>query len=256
MAMSTNFEHEINKLKSELTGDDGIYIKFLNSSKTIGVNEHFQFWSASVINIAIACYFYKRVDEGKINAEEWVSIKAENIVLGSGIAHLLNPETKFKLEDLVVLMLTLSDNATANELIDLLGWEEIGNYISNDLKLENTTFKHKFLIKAGRGPNLTTASDMGNLLEMLYKKALPYSDKILEIMNEEKDRNRIPLYIPNDIKIPHKYGSLPEAVHDVGIVYAKNPFIFVFLSDNQLDKHRTTNVLSKCAKLCFDYAQN
>lgn len=109
------------------------------------------------------------------------------------------------------------------------------------------------MIAAGRGPNLTTAEDMGKLLEMLHNNKLGGSKQLLRVMNEVTLRTRIPAKIPNDIKIPHKEGSLKEAVHDVGIVYGENTFIFYFLSDDQKDKEKTHAVLSSLAKECFYY---
>lgn len=250
-------EHIKNLLISEvssLDGDVALYVKFLNTNQEVAINETSQFWAASLVKVFIASYFYDQVNQNKIDPNIWITVKKENNVLGSGIAHLLDSETKYLISDLVVLMLTLSDNSATNEIIDLLGFENIENYILK-IGLKNTTLKHKLLIPAGKGPNLTTAQDMGFLLELLYKSKLPYSDKILNIMNEAKDRDRIPLLIPNEIKIPHKYGSLPEAMHDIGIIYAKEPFIFVFLSDNQKDKLKTNKILSECAKICFDFVQ-
>ena len=83
---------------------------------------------------------------------------------------------------------------------------------------------------------------------------MPGSKEVLELMQEQVDRTRIPLYIPNDVKISYKNGSLQQAMHEVGIVYSKNPFIFCFFSDDQKNKRKTNEVLSKCAKDCFNYS--
>ena len=57
------------------------------------------------------------------------------------------------------------------------------------------------------------------------------------------------------IDISYKNGSLEQAVHEIGLIRSKNPFIFCFYSDDQNDKRATSEVLSRCAKLCFDYSQ-
>ncbi len=251
--MINNLEKAIQNQINTLQGQVGLNIKFLNTNEEIKINEKLQFWAASIIKVPIACTFYNQVSEGKITGDTRTTISAENIVLGSGVAKLLDNSISFTLKDLVTLMLVASDNSATNQIIDIIGWENVEAYMKS-LGLNDTTFRHKMMITAGRGPNLTTAKDMSNLLEMLYTNTLPGSREILNLMQEQIDRTNIPLYIPNEVAIAHKYGALPEALHEIGIVYSSNPFIFCFFSDDQKDKHVTNEILSQCAKLCFDEA--
>ncbi len=246
-------EQIIHEQLNLLTGEVALKVKFLNTNDEISINPDKQFWAASVIKVPIACTFYKEVESGELKLEERNRINDDNYVLGSGIVKLLDKTTRLTNKDLITLMLTVSDNSAANQLVDLIGAQSVETYMK-ELGLNNTTFRHKMMIPAGKGPNLTTAGDMCLLLEKMYKNEIFGSKEILEIMQEQLDRTRIPLYLPNDIKVAHKNGSLPQALHEVGIVYAKNPFIFCFFSDNQKDKRKTNEVLSQCAKLCFEKA--
>lgn len=240
---------------AELTGDFGLYIKFLNRNEVYEKNPIVQFWAASTIKAPIASYFFHYCQENPdFMPTEKVSIKHENMVKGSGIAHLLSADASFSYLDLVKLMIILSDNAATNEIVDLLDWQNINAYLS-DLGMAKTQFRHKMMITAGRGPNLTTAADMALFFEKLFHKELPKSQQQLDILNEVKLRDRIPALLPNELKIAHKPGSLPQAVHDTGIVYAKSPFIFSFLSDDQADKKVTYRVVQECALACYNYAQ-
>ena len=248
-----NLNKQIDIQLKKLGGDVALMVKFLNTKKEIKVNRDFQFWAASVIKIPISCEFFRQVNEGKIKPETKTKIKAENRVEGSGVFKLLNKDDEFTYLDLVTLMLDISDNAGTNEIVDIIGWENVEKYM-HQLGLLNTTFRHKMMIKAGRGPNFTTAQDITMLLEKLYNNEIPGAAQILSILKQQQDRRRIPLLLPNDIEISNKTGSLEKAVHDAGIIYSKNPFIFVFLSDDQEDKILTNEVLSNCAKLCFDYS--
>lgn len=166
-----------------------------------------------------------------------------------------NTQTTYTVKDLCVLMLTVSDNTATNQLIDIVGRNEIQAFLTAQ-GLTATTFKHKLMITENKGPNLTTAFDMTRLLIKIYEAKLPGADLLKSIMCEQVDRTRIPLYLPNSVEVAHKNGSLPQAVHAVGIVYAKNPFTFCFFSDDQTDKKKTTEVLASCAKLCFDFANS
>jgi beta-lactamase class A len=250
-----NLKANLTKILSELANDSfSLKVKFIKTGLEFDFNAESQFWAASVIKVPIACTAYKLAQEGTLNLNKRVSINEENRVLGAGVLKLLESETQFSIKELLVLMLTLSDNSATNQLVDEIGWEKVEEYMVS-LGLTNTTFRHKMMIPAGRGPNLTTAQDMCLLMEKLYPNKLLGSSEIINLMSEQIDRSRIPLYIPNEIQIAHKFGALPQATHEIGIVYSKNPFIFCFFSDDQTDKLKTNEVLAQCAKLCFDYSE-
>ncbi len=248
--LKKRIENEI----SHLNRNTALSVKFLNTQQTISINDQQQFWAASVIKIPIACEVFKQVNAQNLQLDTRYTLTEENIVEGTGVVKLMDRKDEFTLLDLVTLMLVISDNTATNQIIDIICWENVGIYMSAQ-GLSNTTFKHKMMIKAGRGPNLTTASDVSILLEKLYNNSIAGSTQIIEILKHQYDRTRLPLLIPNDIEIAHKPGALPEAVHDVGIVYTTNPFIFVFLSDDQKDKQLTVSVLAKCARLCYEFTQ-
>jgi beta-lactamase class A len=229
---------KLNKELSKLNQYVGLKVKYLDSGQEFTHNEKKQFWAASLIKVPLACTVYKQVEEKKLDLAARYKIARENVVDGSGIAKLFDPGTEFTLHDLNVLNLTISDNSATNQLVDIVGWESVEKYM-HELELNNTAFKHKMQIKAGRGPNLTTAEDMSLLLEMMYKDQIPGGHGLLEIMKHSGLRNRIPRFIPNEVLISRKPGSLYEGVHDVGIVHSKEPFIFCFLSDDQEDKTLT-----------------
>ncbi|RJR26469.1 serine hydrolase [candidate division WWE3 bacterium] len=250
------FKKLIETLKNELNQLEGhvaLKVKFLNTGDIFEHNPDLQLWAASVIKVPIACEFFRQVSESKFDPQTRIMVSEDNFVDAAGVIKHLSRDIQYPAIDLVKLMLIVSDNSATNQIIDLVGWESIEKY-TQELGLRDTTFRHKMMIKAGRGPNLTTANDMTSLLEMLYNHKLSGSQEILDYMNEQLDRTRIALYLPNDIKVPRKYGSLPEAMHEVGVVYSKSPFIFSFLSDDQKDKRMTNEILSKCAKYCFDYS--
>lgn len=249
--MSSISETLLNELNL-LTGSVALSIKDLKSGDTFHYNQDFQFWAASTIKVPIALTFFSKQANDFPDLNKKIQIEEDNFVLGSGIVKLLDHINYYSFKDLITFIFTVSDNTATNQLIDYVGWQEIDKFMQS-IGMINSTLKHKMMIAAGRGPNLTTSRDMLHILEMMYFNKLKGSEVILEAMCEQIDRTRIPRYIPNSIKIAHKFGTLPKAVHEVGIVYSKNPFIFCFFSDEQQNKELTTNILSKCAKLYYEY---
>ncbi len=241
--------NKLNKAVAELKGPFGLYVNFLSNNNEIKINENVQFWAASVVKLPIACVVYKNISD----LTKRIKIKPENYVEGTGVIKLLDRSDEFTIKDLLNLMVAATDNTATNELVDLVGRESIESYMK-ELGMKDSTFRHKMFISAGLGPNLTTVADVHTLLIKLYRNEIADAAELVGIMKKQQDRRYMPLYLPNDILLAHKTGSLTDGIHDVGIVYAKKPFIFVFLSDDQPDKLETARVVSQCTKICFDYA--
>lgn len=240
---------------SRLPGDVALSVKFLDSEEIFEHNSNLKFWAASVIKIPICLTVYKQIQEGTLDPEKRYKIAGNNKVDGSGISKLFSPDTEFTLRDLVVMAITISDNSASNQLVDIVGGANVIEDYILKIGMTSTTHRHKMMIKAGKGPNLITAQDISFLLEKMYKNKLPGSGELLEIMKHTRLRDRIVDLLPNSVLVSHKPGSLPEAVHEVGVIYSQKPFTFCFFSDEQKDKRQAKRALSTCAKLCYEYSE-
>ena len=72
--------------------------------------------------------------------------------------------------------------------------------------------------------NTTTVSDCGLLLERIFKGecvSKEASEKMLELMMNQKNTAKIPTGISEDIPIANKTGETEEDQHDMAIVYGK-----------------------------------
>ena len=68
--------------------------------------------------------------------------------------------------------------------------------------------------------------------------------------------DRIPKYLPEDIKVGHKTGELDSLRHDVGIILGKkSDYIFVFLS-NTTSTENTSEQIALLSKEVFDALEN
>jgi beta-lactamase class A len=83
--------------------------------------------------------------------------------------------------------------------------------------------------------NVFTPKEMGELLEKIYKRTLineETSEFFEDILLQQQINSKIPARLPYDFKVAHKTGEEEETTHDVGIVYAKQPFIVCFASND------------------------
>ncbi len=141
---------------------------------------------------------------------------------GSGVI-INEPEgTVYTYHKLIELMLTKSDNIAYDQLKKKYGTEGF-RALANKL---GTTAMKKDLSKM-------TASDGGKAIAAIYEflqSDSPYSKFMYDAMTTSNHRVMIPAAVPGKT-VAHKYGWDIGAYHDMGIVYDKNPYVVVILTD-------------------------
>ena len=83
--------------------------------------------------------------------------------------------------------------------------------------------------------NYITAREAGLLLKRLYDGEAvsgPASEDMLSILKDQRLNGEIPFLLPHSVKIAHKTGEDDGITHDVGIVYARQPFIVCFCGEH------------------------
>ena len=149
----------------------------------------------------------------------------------------------YSVQEALRLMITISDNNAAILLSEKLGWANIDKFME-----QNGLFEIN--VASPNSPNVTARS-AGALLEKIYGKeavSKKFSEEMINLLLAQKVNDRIPKYLPANIKVAHKTGELEGLRHDAGIVYGKNgDYIFVFLTDtaNPLDATETIATMSK-----------
>lgn len=229
----------ISKLKN-MQGDVSFYYKNLTTNNTIGYNEEKIMLAASVIKLTILVEAFKQIKEDKIKKEEFFITCEDDKVPSCGALNYMREDLRVTLKDLYVLMIILSDNYATNILIDKLGMDNINKTIK-EIGLKNTVLNRKMFDseKAELGlENYISASDVGYLLEKMYNKNLideKSSEEMISILKNQRLNGKMPFFLHSlkpKIEIAHKTGEDTNITHDVGIVFAKEPFIVCFCGNN------------------------
>lgn len=109
---------------SRFPAKSGIYVKHLNSGEEASVlgDQHFE--SASTIKVATMVLAYRLADEGMLDLDERMQLKASDMRGGSGIYRYkdlgLNPTVR----DLITEMIITSDNTATDKMIAKVGGKE------------------------------------------------------------------------------------------------------------------------------------
>jgi len=276
----TNNSKSIETLKttieSQISNIDGdVAVAFLDLTDTknqIQINVDEKFHAASTMKVPVMIELYKQQSERKINLNDSILLKNEfkSIVDGSLYKMDIGDDSDDviyskigsmqKMYDLMYSMITVSSNLATNVLIELV-----------DAKKTTATMRTlgASKIEVLRGvedqkaydlglSNSTTANDLLVIMKAIANGAAGTKadcEAMLTILKDQKWNDMIPKYLPKEVEVAHKTGSITGVHHDAAIVYAPNgkSYVLVLLSKNLKDFDKGTDQLAQISKLVYDF---
>lgn len=216
--------------------------------------------SASIIKIFLIVEVHKQIRDGKISFSDKLTLKDDFKVYGSGILRKKDVGTRYSVEYLLKLVMTISDNVAANMLADYVGLKNINN-TAKELGMEDTNFGHLILekekIKYYYGRNVTNAKDLATIMYKIYNYEClgeEYDKIMIELFKSCGTNSKIPKRLPKTLEIAHKTGSLPLYEHDAGIVYNDSrDFVFAAMSNMLKSNAEGQLVISTVAKMTYEH---
>lgn len=243
-----------------------------NENDSLYINIDEEFHAASTMKVPVMIELYKQQQEGKLNLNDSILLINEfkSIVDGSPYKMDIGDDsddviygkigTMQTLYDLMVPMITVSSNLATNVLIELVDAKKVTQTM-RDLGAEK--------IEVLRGvedqkaydlglSNSTTARDLLVIMKAIAtNKAGNETDteSMLSILKDQKWNDMIPKYLPEDIEVAHKTGSITGVHHDAAIVYLPNgnKYVLVLLSKNLVDWDEGTDQLARISETIYNY---
>lgn len=250
---------EANEFMAKYRAKVGVGFKDLHEEHEFYFNENEKFQTASVFKIFILVELYNQAIKGKINLDKRIMVR--DSIPGSGILRHLQGKYSIAIKDLARLMMILSDNTATDIIIDIVGKENINKTLEElglkntkviytcreiiskvlgtdnlalaDKKLKSSRMKLNWdFLKNYENNNVSTPKDTIKILELIYHKRIltpEACDEILEIMKKcQTGEARIKRYLPPEVEVAHKTGTLPGIVNDAGLVFTnKQDYILV-----------------------------
>lgn len=250
------------KLEQELSRYQcryGIVVKNNATGETLRMNADIIFPSASMIKVPILYEIMRQSAAEELSLDELLPVSENVRVGGAGILFELRPDIQMTIYELCVLMIVLSDNTATNMLIDRIGMAKVNQTMKN-LGLTSTILKRYMMdfAAAKKGlENQTTASEMAKLFEIILNSTgLPQksSNLILDILKRQQVRDKLPFYLPEDIILANKTGTLPGAEHDGGILYfANKAYIISIFTDNLDANYKGLQLVASLGKIIYEH---
>jgi beta-lactamase class A len=253
-------EAEVRDIDAHLDGVIGVAIEDLSSGRTLFLNPDEILPQASSIKIAVVAELYHQHQEGKLKLDDLYTVNAADLVPDSNIMGGLTPGvTRVTNRDLATMMVAVSDNSATNVLIDRVGMENVNAFLES-LGLHQVRLRRKMMdLKAaaeGR-ENVATPREMMTLLDALFRNKVlnrGLTDDFFRILATPKD-SWIPRYLPEDLKIANKPGSLEGVRNDSGVIFARRPYILCVMTTylrNERDGEEAIAQISRAAYRMFD----
>jgi beta-lactamase class A len=233
------------KIRAEILGFKGrvtLYAKNLQTGATYSLGGDEPVRTASTIKFPIMIECFAEAAEGQLDFAAPITLTEEAKVSGSGILQDLSAGRQYPLRDLIVLMITLSDNTATNLIVDRIGGNAVNARMAK-LGLKQTRFMRKILGDGNKlksvpggvsnqgakpenqrwGIGRSSPHEMVILLEALYRGELvnqSASAGMLEILKRQRDHSGIARDL-KDVVVANKSGALDALRSDVGIVFSK-----------------------------------
>lgn len=199
--------------KSAAGGKWSVHIKNLNS-KIYTERDNSPMRAASLIKLFIMGAVYEQYDS---------------------LAQINSSDT---LNNLLNIMITVSDNDAANQLVTMLGngdsaaGRQTVTEFCEEHGYSNTSMGRMLLEESPTGENYTSVGDCAAFLETIYLKEFDHWEDMLNLLKSQQRRTKIPAKIPDGVEIANKTGELTGVENDVAIVFGeKNPYIICFMTD-------------------------
>lgn len=227
----SNLRDTFDTIAQQFSGQFVVYAEHLETGETVEYGVAHPMETASVIKLPIMITALHQVEQGVLDLDQAVTMEPSDLVSGSGILQNLSLGLQLSLRDVIMLMITISDNTATNMVVRLIGLEPI-NALMATLGAHDTVIKKPIDFTLPPPIGLSTPKDLVTLLKGIYhrtsvsktasewmwdvltrqqyntvlSRALPYS-----LLEEPEDG-------PATIVIGSKSGSVEGVRNDAGIV--------------------------------------
>lgn len=257
----------------DIDGDIALaFLNLSNENESILINADESFHAASTMKVPVMVELYKQAAKNKFSIKDSILLKNEfkSIVDGSLYSMDINDDSddivynsigkKVEIYDLLYSMITVSSNLATNTLIELVDAKNVTASMRELGANKIEVLRGVEDIKAYdlEMSNSTTAKDLLVIMKAIATNeagSVADCEQMLAILKAQKFKDMIPFYLPKEVVVAHKTGSITGVHHDASVVYLQDgsSYVLVLLSKNLKDFNKGTDKLAKISKFIYDY---
>src|SRR5687767_3501478 len=242
---------------------EALGIAFYDCETTLqwAYNADAPFHAASTMKLAVLLAVERQITRGELAPDAPVHVRNKFTSIVDRRPYMLDvsrdgdPELYAHLgrtmtvDELAYHMITTSSNFATNLLVDVVGIPIIQRALQ-ELNIEGIKVirgvEDQAAFEAGLN-NEVTASGLLKLLRVIAERKAyspEASDRMLEILLDQRFKGGIPAGLPDATRVAHKTGNISTVHHDAGIVYLDGwqPYVLVILTQFDASPSRSAAV--------------
>jgi beta-lactamase class A len=213
------------------------------------------------MKLAVLLAVFRQITRGELTADAPVHVRNKFTSIVDRRPYMLevsrdgDPELfahlgrTMSVDQLAYQMITASSNFATNLLVDVVGVPVIQRAL-HEMNIEGIKVirgvEDQAAFEAGLN-NEVTANGLLKLLRLISdRKAYSpeASERMLEILLDQRYKGGIPAGLPDEARVAHKTGNISTVHHDAGIIYleGRKPYVLVILTQFDAVPTRSTAV--------------
>ena len=234
------------------TGSLSASIVDLRSGATASLDADRAYPAASLFKLPILATVLAEESAGLLDDDQLLEVRPEDWTDGSGVLQ-ARVGDRLPVHELVRLMIQESDNIAALVLLDQVGVGRV-NATADQLGLVST---HLVDHRGGEsGDHTTSAHDMASLLRTIAAGQLVdarTSERALQLLELKQANAWLAEDLPFWVKLAHKWGDLPDARNDAGIVFSPRGNVVVAVLTRDGEPDEVEHLIARTARTAYDF---
>lgn len=185
--------------------------------------------AASTVKVPLMVEVFRAIERGALSLDRSYTLLPADVAPGTGVMLHITPGSTLRLNDLIYLMISISDNTATNVLIDWVGMEAV-NATMRELGMSGSCLARKMKGRPAVGDepeNWATAQDYAHLMQLILNShaATPAScETMIQMLQTQQNTRRIARYLPKDdnLRWGSKTGTISGVVNEVGFIQRGN----------------------------------
>ena len=228
-------ERALDAILAQAGGDLALAAMNLTTGEELARNDERPMPTASVFKLPLLVEVFRQSEAGTLDLDERVTLRAEDVVMGSGILRDFSPGLQPTLRDLATMMVIVSDNSATNLLLDRVGGPQQVNATMRELGLASIVVHRRIVFgEITTNGSLAEAAprDLMRLMVMLAREELvspEASRAMLAILRRQRHLEQAPRFVafrpyagdfglPQPIAIGNKTGFMNSLRADTGLI--------------------------------------
>jgi len=236
-------QQNLETLVKGFKGDVGLYVRHLGTGQTAAIQADTLFPTASMVKVPILCAVFDKIEKGELKYNQQLLYR-DSLKYDDGITGSFRDSTKIQLSEIVMLMITLSDNTAALWLQHLAGTgttinEWLENYGFHQTRVNSRTPGREAQRRVYQWAQ-TTPREMATLLTTIFQgRAVSpaASEQMFRVLSKQYWDAEGLSQIPPTVHAATKNGAVNASKSEVVLVNAPSgDYVYCVITKNQQDQ--------------------